>query len=176
MGGGRLALRRRRDGLRGRAGRRCRPRATPSWWQALRAASGSIAVQLARLAGATVIGLASETNHVWLAEHGMIPVGYGDRVAERIRAAMPKVDAFIDTQGGDYVQLALDLGVQPGRIDTIVNYAAVADYGVKAEGNAAGASAAILAELAGLVAAGKLEVPIAATFPLVTGAGRLHRA
>ena len=47
-----------------------------------------------------------------------------------------------------------------------MNFAAVADHGVKAEGSAAGASAAVLAELAGLVAAGKLEVPIAATFPL----------
>ena len=37
---------------------------------------------------------------------------------------------------------------------------------MKAEGSAAGASAATLAELAGLVDAGKLEVPIAATFPL----------
>ncbi|HUA42204.1 MAG TPA: NADP-dependent oxidoreductase [Streptosporangiaceae bacterium] len=127
---------------------------------------GSIAVQLARLAGATVIGLAGETNHVWLAEHGVIPVSYGDGVAERIRAAAPRVDALIDTQGGNYVQLALDLGVQPSRIDTIVNFAAVADHGVKADGNAAGASAAVLAELAGLVAAGKLEIPIAATFPL----------
>jgi NADPH:quinone reductase-like Zn-dependent oxidoreductase len=127
---------------------------------------GAIAVQLARLAGATVIGLASETNHVWLAEHGIIPVSYGDGAAERIKAAVPQVDAFIDTQGGGYVQLALGLGVQPQRIDTIVNFAAVADHGVKAEGSAAGASAAVLAELAALVAAGKLEVPIAATFPL----------
>jgi NADPH:quinone reductase-like Zn-dependent oxidoreductase len=127
---------------------------------------GSIAVQLARLRGASVIGLAGEINHVWLAEHGIIPVSYGDGVAERIRAAAPQVDAFIDTQGAEYVQLALDLGVQPARIDTIVNFAAVADHGVKAEGNAAGASAAVLAELASLVAAGKLEIPIAATFPL----------
>lgn len=127
---------------------------------------GSIAVQLARLAGASVIGLAGETNHVWLAEHGVVPVSYGDGVAERIKAATPRVDALIDTQGGDYVQLALDLGVRPSRIDTIVNFAAVADHGVKAEGSAAGASAAVLAELAGLVAARKLEIPIAATFPL----------
>jgi len=127
---------------------------------------GSIAVQLARLAGASVIGLAGETNHVWLAEHGIVPVSYGDGAAERIRAAATEVDAFIDTHGDGYVQLALDLGVQPGRIDTIVNFAAVADHGVKAEGSAAGASAATLAELARLVAAGELDVPIAATFPL----------
>jgi NADPH:quinone reductase-like Zn-dependent oxidoreductase len=76
------------------------------------------------------------------------------------------VDAFIDTFGGGYVQLALDLGVEPSRVDTIANFDAVARYGVKAEGNAVGASTAVLAELAGLIDAGELEIPIAATFPL----------
>ncbi len=127
---------------------------------------GSIAVQLARRAGATVIGLAGQANHDWLARHGVIPVAYGDGVADRISRAAPTVDAFIDTFGAGYVQLALELGVRPDRIDTIVNFGAVGDYGVKAEGNAAGASAAVLAELGGLIAAGQLEVPVAATFPL----------
>jgi len=128
---------------------------------------GSIAVQLARLTGAAVIGLASERHHDWLKAHGIIPVSYGAGVAERIkRAAEAEVTAFIDTVGADYVRLALDLAVEPSRIDTIANFAAVQEYGVKAEGSAAGASAAVLAELAGLIDAGKLEIPIAATFPL----------
>ena len=127
---------------------------------------GSIAVQLAKLAAATVIGLAGQANHDWLAAHGVIPVSYGDGVADRIQAAAPKVDAFIDTFGAGYVQLALDLGVSPARIDTIVNYGAVSEYGVKAEGSAAGASASVLAELAALIAVGQLEVPVAASFPL----------
>ena len=127
---------------------------------------GSLAVQLARRAGATVIGLASEAHHQWLAGHGVIPVTYGDGVADRIRQAAGKVDAFIDTFGAEYVEVALELGVEPSRIDTIANFEAVARFGVKAEGNAAGASASVLAELAGLIAAGELEVPIAATFPL----------
>jgi NADPH:quinone reductase-like Zn-dependent oxidoreductase len=113
-----------------------------------------------------VIGLAGEVHHEWLTGHGVIPVAYGDGVADRIRQVAGKVDAFIDTVGGDYVELALSLGVVPARIDTIVRFDAVEKYGVKAEGNAAGASASVLAELAGLIAAGKLEVPIAATFPL----------
>jgi len=127
---------------------------------------GSLTVQLARRAGATVIGLASPANHAWLAGHGVIPVAYGDGVADRIRQAAGKVDAFIDTFGADYVQLALDLGVEPSRIDTIVRFDAVAEHGVKAEGNAAGASAGTLAELARLIADGQLEVPIAGTYPL----------
>jgi NADPH:quinone reductase-like Zn-dependent oxidoreductase len=127
---------------------------------------GSIAVQLARRAGATVIGLASETHHAWLTAHGVIPVSYGDGVAGRIRQAAGKVDAFIDTFGADYVELALELGAGPSRIDTIANFSAVQKYGVKAAGSAAGSSADVLAELASLIAAGQLEVPIAATFPL----------
>ena len=128
---------------------------------------GSITVQLARRAGATVIGLASEQNHGWLSAHGVVPVTYGDGVADRIRSIAPKADAFIDTYGRDYVELALDeLGVPPDRVDTIVRFDAVEKYGVKAEGNAVGASAAVLAELAGLIAGGELEVPIAGAYPL----------
>ena len=127
---------------------------------------GTIAVQLAKRAGATVIGLASEANHDWLTAHGVIPVSYGDGVADRIGQAASKVDAFIDTFGAGYVQLALELGVEPSRIDTIANFEAVEKYGVKAAGNAAGASADVLAELAALIAAGELEVPVTATFPL----------
>ena len=127
---------------------------------------GSIAVQLARRAGATVIGLASEANHEWLRSHGVIPVTYGAGVEDRIRQAAGPVDAFIDTVGGDYVQIALDLGVEPSRIDTIANFAAVEKFGVKDDASAVGASAQVLAELAGLIAAGELEVPIAAAYPL----------
>ena len=127
---------------------------------------GSITVQLAKRAGATVIGLAGQANHDWLRAHAVIPVTYGAGVIDRIRAAAPKVDAFIDTYGAGYVELALnELGVAPERVDTIVRFDAVAQYGVKAEGNAVGASAATLKELAGLAATGELEVPVR-TYPL----------
>jgi NADPH:quinone reductase-like Zn-dependent oxidoreductase len=128
---------------------------------------GSLAVQLARRNGATVIGLASPSNHDWLRRHGAAPVAYGEGVAERIREIAPAPDAFLDTRGGDYVELALnDLKVSPERIDTIVRFDAAAKYGVKVEGNAAGASAATLRELAGLVARKELEIPLAYTYPL----------
>lgn len=129
---------------------------------------GSLAVQLAVLAGASVIGLAGETNHQWLLEHGAIPVAYGDGVADRIREVSEgRVDAFIDTFGSGYVALAVDeLGIPPDRIDTIIDWEAGQKYGVKMEGTAAAASADVLSELAGLIDEGRLEVPIAKVYPL----------
>jgi NADPH:quinone reductase-like Zn-dependent oxidoreductase len=131
---------------------------------------GSIAVQLARRKNATVIGLASPSNHDWLTRHGVIPVAYGDNTAERIRGAAPAdsaIDAFLDTYGGDYVEVALnELKVSPERIDTIARFDAAAKYGVKVDGNAAGASAATLSVLANLAATKELEIPLANTFPL----------
>jgi NADPH:quinone reductase-like Zn-dependent oxidoreductase len=125
---------------------------------------GSISVQLARRAGAQVIGIASPANHPWLVAHEIKPESYGADLAHRLRAA--KIDAFIDTHGGGYVKLAVDLGVPRDRIQTIIDFAAVREYGVKSEGSNAARSASVLAELAALVASGDLEVPIAATFPL----------
>jgi NADPH:quinone reductase-like Zn-dependent oxidoreductase len=128
---------------------------------------GTIAVQLARLAGATVIGLASEPHHEWLSGHGVIPVAYGAGVADRIREASGgRVDAFIDTFGQGYVELALELGVRPDRIDTVADREAAARHGVKTDGNMEGASAETLAELAGLIEKGALDVPIAREYPL----------
>jgi NADPH:quinone reductase-like Zn-dependent oxidoreductase len=128
---------------------------------------GSIAVQLARNAGAKVIGLAGKGNDQWLTAHGVIPVAYGDGVEGRIRAASGgKVDAFVDTFGGGYVELAIKLGVAPNRIDTIIDWAAAEKYHVKTDGSAAAANAEVLGQLAGLMAAGKLEIPIAKVYPL----------
>jgi len=128
---------------------------------------GTIAVQLAKSAGAAVIGLASEPHHEWLSAHGAIPVTYGEGVADRIRSAADgKADAFLDAFGGGYVELALDLGVPPERIDTIADFEAGAKYGVKTDGNAAGASAEAMSELADLVDRGLLEIPIANVYPL----------
>lgn len=127
---------------------------------------GSLAVQLARRAGAEVLGIAGPDNRSWLVGHGVTPVGYGDGLADRLRAAAPRIDAFIDTHGDGYVDLAVDLAIPVDRIDTVADFAAAQKYGVKAEGNAAAASAGVLAELAALIADGRLEVPVAATFPL----------
>jgi NADPH:quinone reductase-like Zn-dependent oxidoreductase len=114
-----------------------------------------------------VVALAGEPHHDWLRDHDAIPVTYGDGVAQRIRqAAHGRVDALIDTYGSGYVDLAIELGVAPDRIDTLIDYGAAARHGAKTDGSVAGASAAVLAELAQLIADGKLEIPIARTYPL----------
>jgi NADPH:quinone reductase-like Zn-dependent oxidoreductase len=132
---------------------------------------GSLVVQAAIAAGATVIGLSSPAHHPWLKLRGVIPVAYGDGAVERICAvAGGPIDAFIDTYGADYVALALALGVRPERIDTIANFEAPAKYGVKAEGGSAFASESIrvrvLADLADAVSQGKIVVPIAHVYAL----------
>jgi NADPH:quinone reductase-like Zn-dependent oxidoreductase len=128
---------------------------------------GSAAVQLARNTGARVIGLAGEQNHPWLRQHDIAPVTYGDGQAERIREATGgKVDAFIDTFGGGYVDLAIELGVSKERINTIIDFDAVQRIGVHAQGTHAIASAPLLADLVRLIAEGRLEIPIARTYPL----------
>jgi NADPH:quinone reductase-like Zn-dependent oxidoreductase len=128
---------------------------------------GSVIVQLAVDAGATVIGLASPGHHAWLADHGVIPLVYGEGVAERIKdAGGGHVDAFIDTFGDGYVEIAIGLGVSPGRINTIIDRVAAEKYGTKSDGNAVAASADVLEKLSTLIAEGRLEIPIAKTYPL----------
>jgi NADPH:quinone reductase-like Zn-dependent oxidoreductase len=91
---------------------------------------GVFAVQLAVRTGACVIALASERHHAWLRERGAVPVVYGDGVMKRITAAAAEtpVTAFIDLVGGGYVERALELGIVRDRIDTIVDFPAVAKY------------------------------------------------
>ncbi|MFR9723127.1 NADP-dependent oxidoreductase [Streptomyces sp. MS19] len=128
---------------------------------------GTVASQLARNAGATVLGLAGPAHHDWLAEHGIVPVAHGAGVADRLRAVAGRTpDAFIDTHGDGYVQLAVELGVRPERINTVIDFDAAERHGAKTDGQAAGANADVLAALAAQLHSGELELPIARAYPL----------
>jgi len=130
---------------------------------------GSIAVQLAVAVGARVIGLASEENHAWLKQKGVIPLDYDGDIVEKIKAAAGgRIDAFIDTYGHGYVDMAIQLGIKPDRIDTIVDFQheAVKKYGVRNEGSMEVATAGVLADLAALIEQGRLEIPIAHVYKL----------
>lgn len=87
---------------------------------------GSIAVQLARHAGARVIGTASEHNHDFLRELGAEPVTHGDGLAERVRALAPDgVDAAFDTIGGDTLKTSAGLLAPDGRLASIADGAVI---------------------------------------------------
>ena len=123
---------------------------------------GVFAVQLARIAGARVIGTGSATSEDFLRDLGAEPVAYGDGLADRVRALAPGgVTAAIDLYGTETVHAARELGVPDRRICTI---AAQVD-GV-ASANGANAAPDALDKVARLVAAGRLRVPIAAGFPI----------
>jgi NADPH:quinone reductase-like Zn-dependent oxidoreductase len=114
-----------------------------------------------------VVGLASEDHHDWLREKGVTPVTYGEGVLQRVLEATPQgIDAFIDLYGPEYVDLAVELDVPPAKIETIIGWERAQEIGAKTEGSADATSPEILGEMAELVAAGKIEVPIAATYPL----------
>ncbi len=134
---------------------------------------GSLAVQLARRAGARVIGIASDDSAQFLRSVGVEHLAYGDGLVERLRALLPHgPDAFIDLFGGGYVEAAVTLGVAPERIDTIIDFAGAQKHGVQAEGSAAAASRETLEAVANLVAWGEIVMPLTAIYPFAS----LHEA
>jgi NADPH:quinone reductase-like Zn-dependent oxidoreductase len=130
---------------------------------------GSLAIQLARRAGARVIGIASAESADFLRSVGVEPVAYGDGLAQRLRALAPGgISAFIDLFGGGYVELAVTLGIARERINTIADFAAAQKYGVKTDGSAAAESLETLATVASLVAWGEIVMPITAIYPFAS--------
>jgi len=129
---------------------------------------GILTVQLLRRRGARVIGLASEGHHALLRGLGAEPLDYhGDDLADRVRAvATDGVTALLDTHGGGYVDLGVELGVPRERIVTIIDFAAAEEHGTATTGQAVSQSADHLAELAVLAADDGLVVPIEARYPL----------
>jgi NADPH:quinone reductase-like Zn-dependent oxidoreductase len=126
---------------------------------------GVFAVQLAKLAGATVIGTASQGTFPFLRKLGAEPVTYGAGLADRVRALAPGgITAAIDLFGTETVETALALGVAPERIATIAAGptppgGARAAWGGDAEPDA-------LPRIANVIAAGQITIPIAARFPV----------
>ncbi|MFF5675724.1 NADP-dependent oxidoreductase [Streptomyces hygroscopicus] len=121
---------------------------------------GVFAVQLARMAGARVIGTGSATSSDYLRDLGAEPVAYGDGLADRVRALAPGgVTAAIDLHGTETAYAARELGVPDGRICTIA-----AHIDGVSTANGANAAPGALEEVARLAAAGRLRVPIAASF------------
>ena len=128
---------------------------------------GSIAVQLAVAKGARVFAVAGAHDAEWLTGLGATPIDYDGDVASAIKDAVGTPDAFIDASGKGYVKMAIELGVAPNRIDTIIDFGAAQEYGTKADGASAIADPkAVMIGLLQKINDGELEVPIAKTFAL----------
>ena len=126
---------------------------------------GVFAVQLAKLAGATVIGTASEGTFEFLRQLGAGPVAYGPGLADRVRALAPGgVTAAADLFGTETAETALALGVAPERISTVAA-GPNPPGGVRATG-AIDAAPDALEQITDAILAGQLTVPIAAAFPV----------
>ena len=135
---------------------------------------GRMTAQLAVGRGATVIGTASAARHDELRRLGIIPVAYGDGLADRVRAAAPDgVDVALDTIGTDEaVDVSLELVADRGRIATVAAFGRAAEAGILLLGNGPGADPGTELRqrarltLTDLAEKGEVDVVVAATFPL----------
>ncbi|XRQ04737.1 NADP-dependent oxidoreductase [Actinomadura welshii] len=135
---------------------------------------GTVAVQLARIAGAAVIGTASEPNHDYLRSLGATPVTYGPGLEERLRAVAPNgVDATLDGAGGDALDVSLNLTKDRDRITTLVDHDRAAALGVRTTPPGK-RSAVRVAEAARLYSEGRLHIHVRAAYPLAQAA-EAHR-
>lgn len=130
---------------------------------------GTIAVQLARLRGARVIGTASRENHEYLRSLGAEPVLYGPGLAERVRELAPHgVHAALDGSGRGALDASIALGIEPSRIGTLVDFEDVQRLGVQAIRSQR--SRERLQELVELHDAGRLRVHVRDIYPLAYAA------
>jgi NADPH:quinone reductase-like Zn-dependent oxidoreductase len=128
---------------------------------------GVIAVQLAIRKGARVLAVAAHDHHAYLKGLLAEPVMYGDGLEQRIRELAPGgVDALIDAHGGGYVDLGIALGVDPQRIDTIIDFEAAERTGAKTDGQDAVDAGPVMRQLADLMARRLVELPVYAAYRL----------
>jgi NADPH:quinone reductase-like Zn-dependent oxidoreductase len=127
---------------------------------------GVLAAQLAVRAGATVIGTAGEENHEFLETLGVIPVAYGEGLADRVRDAVDddRVTAVLDNHGAETVEAGIELGVPADRINSIAVFGPAARGARTVGGHDAGNEE--LAELAALLAENELVLPIDSIYPI----------
>lgn len=130
---------------------------------------GQFAVQLARLAGGTVIGTASARNHEYLRSLGAEPVGYGPELEAAVRELVPEgVDVVVDLAGAGSLDRSDAVTKPNARVGSITD-----GEGAKARGGAyvfTRPSSSDLAHLASLIDEGKLVVDLARTFTFAQAA------
>lgn len=141
---------------------------------------GSMAVQLAHIRGARVLGTAGAANHDRVVELGAVPLSYGAGLRRRVEQAAPGgVHAVIDTSGTDEaLEVSVEVTKDRHRVVTIAGFARGAQLGVHVfdgSGPDAHAKAEARTRLAHLAGVGRLKVHIGSTYHLADAA-KAHRA
>jgi NADPH:quinone reductase-like Zn-dependent oxidoreductase len=133
---------------------------------------GTAAAQIARDRGITVLGTASDAGREYVESLGATQIRYGAGVAERIRAVAPDgVDGILDLVGGGDVRGAAETLNDRSKLVSAVDPAVATELGgAYIRRSRTGET---LAAVADLVAAGRLDPRITATYPLAHAAQAL---
>ncbi|TXS55904.1 NADP-dependent oxidoreductase [Streptomyces sp. t39] len=139
---------------------------------------GHVAVQLAREAGALVIGTARPAHHDFL--RGLGADELVDHTTTDFRTAVEPVDAVLDLVGGDYGRRSLDV-LRPGglligaSIDPGTDEDEAAARGLRYVWVTAEPSGEVLEKITDRIEAGRLHIEVGRTYPL-SEAAEAHRA
>ncbi|MBS2545451.1 NADP-dependent oxidoreductase [Catenulispora sp. NL8] len=125
--------------------------------------AGSAVLQVARDRGIKVIGTAGAANQDYVRSLGALATTYGEGWVERVRRFGP-VDAALDLAGSGVVRELVELTGDPRKVISIADLGAP-EFGVRFSG-VAGSLPDALAEAVGLIARGRLRIPVEKTYPL----------
>ncbi|QEU89942.1 NADP-dependent oxidoreductase [Streptomyces kanamyceticus] len=128
---------------------------------------GSAVLQIAGDRGITVIGLAGAANQDYLRDLGARATTYGDGWVERVRA-LGTVDAALDLAGSGVIRELVELTGDPRKVISIADLGAP-ELGVRFSG-VAGSVPDALTEAVGLIARGKLHIPVEKSYALADAA------
>ena len=130
---------------------------------------GTMAVQIARILGAEVVGTAGEANQDRVRQFGATSVPYGDGLVERVRVLHPNgVDAVLDLVGGQALDDSPALVRDPARICSIIDPQRV--LGLGGAYHFCRPDARQLATLVRWVDEGRLRIDVGRTIPLTEAA------
>lgn len=138
-------------------------------------ALGSAAVQFARLAGLTVIGIAGRDSLPYVESLGATAVEYGNGLVDRVRKAAPDgVDAALDTAGKGLLPALIELRGGTDRIVTLADLDAGRYRVPFSGGNPGNRQNQFVRNALEHIAAGEWRTRIGRTFPL-SEAAEAHR-
>lgn len=138
---------------------------------------GSLAVQLAKVRGARVVGTASAANEAFVRELGVDQ--FVDYRSTRFEDVVEPVDVVFDTIGGDTQERSFGVLRRGGYLVSIVHPPSedlAARLGVSAAFIAVQPDGAQLTELARQMEAGRLRASVARSYPLAEGIEALRES